>query len=277
MTSARTVRVLDEGDIETPAAPRYDRAMTAATDPRRSVADRAAARWARTDDFGLVLVLIMLSIADIAIVGDTGAGRVSAVLIGGATVVFALHTCVVKPRLMRAATALIGVALCFAVLDAFTSASGGRAVDAAAAALMAFMAPIVIARRLVSHRTVTLGTLAGAVCLYLLIGVFFAYLYAVLNDTTSTAFFVQVPDPNAGDFLYFSFVTLTTLGFGDLSPATSLGRTLTVSEALAGQLYLVSTVALLVGNLGRSRQDVGDGEAQRLLARYAPPPDSDQS
>ena len=277
MTSARTVRVLDEGDIETPAAPRYDREMTVATDPRRSVADRAAARWARTDDFGLVLVLIMLSIADIAIVGDTGAGRVSAVLIGGATVVFALHTCVVKPRLMRAATALIGVALCFAVLDAFTSASGGRAVDAAAAALMAFMAPIVIARRLVSHRTVTLGTLAGAVCLYLLIGVFFAYLYAVLNDTTSTAFFVQVPDPNAGDFLYFSFVTLTTLGFGDLSPATSLGRTLTVSEALAGQLYLVSTVALLVGNLGRSRQEVGDGEAQRLLARYAPPPDSDQS
>ena len=277
MTSARTVRVLDEGDIETPAAPRYDREMTVATDPRRSVADRAAARWARTDDFGLVLVLIMLSIADIAIVGDTGAGRVSAVLIGGATVVFALHTCVVKPRLMRAATALIGVALCFAVLDAFTSASGGRAVDAAAAALMAFMAPIVIARRLVSHRTVTLGTLAGAVCLYLLIGVFFAYLHAVLNDTTPTAFFVQVPVPNAGDFLYFSFVTLTTLGFGDLSPATSLGRTLTVSEALAGQLYLVSTVALLVGNLGRSRQDVGDGEAQRLLARYAPPPDSDQS
>ena len=196
--------------------------------------------------------------------------------IGGATVIFVLHTCVATPRLMRAATAVVSLAVCFAVLDAVIGSSSERTVEAAAAAFMAFVAPVAIARRLVSHRVVTLSTLVGAVCLYLLIGVFFAYIYAAVNGNAPIRFFVQLPDPTPGDFLYFSFVALTTLGFGDLSPATALGRTLTVTEALAGQLYLVSTIALLVANLGRSRADLGDQEAQRLLARYAPPPDRDE-
>ena len=218
----------------------------------------------------------MLSIADMAIIGDSGAGRVSAVIIGAATVIFVLHTCVVPPRLMRAAAAVVSVAICFAVLDEVSGASSERTVEAAAAAFMAFVAPVAIARRLVSHRVVALSTLVGAVCLYLLIGVFFAYVYAAVNGSAPIRFFVQLPDPTPGDFLYFSFVALTTLGFGDLSPATALGRTLTVTEALAGQLYLVSTIALVVANLGRSRADLGDQEAQRLLARISPPADPDE-
>jgi voltage-gated potassium channel Kch len=56
-----------------------------------------------------------------------------------------------------------------------------------------------------------------------------------------------VREPN--DFLYFSFATLTTVGYGDLVAATDLGRSLAVSEALIGQIYLVTVVALIVGNL----------------------------
>ena len=52
--------------------------------------------------------------------------------------------------------------------------------------------------------------------------------------------------------MYFSYVTLTTVGFGDLTASTSAGRMIAVSEALSGQLYLVSAVALLVGNIGRT-------------------------
>jgi hypothetical protein len=276
MTSLRTVRALDDGAIETRAAPGYDRVMTVVITPRRSPLAWFRARWALTDDFGVALLLIMLSIADMATIGDSGAGRVSAVFIAGATVIFVLHTCVAKPRLVRASTMVLGVAVCFAVLDTVSGESHERSVEAAASAFMAFVAPVVIARRLISHRTVTLSTLIGAICLYLLIGVFFAYLFAAVDDNTVLQFFVQIANPTPGDFLYFSFVSLTTLGFGDLSPATALGRTLTVSEALAGQLYLVSTVALLVGNLGRSRHDLGDAEAQQLLARYAPPSDPDE-
>jgi voltage-gated potassium channel Kch len=56
-----------------------------------------------------------------------------------------------------------------------------------------------------------------------------------------------VREPN--DFLYFSFATLTTVGYGDLVAATDLGRSLAISEALIGQIYLVTVVALIVGNL----------------------------
>ena len=64
--------------------------------------------------------------------------------------------------------------------------------------------------------------------------------------------------PKAGapavDFIYFSFTTLTTTGYGDFTAGTSLGRMLAISEALVGQIYLVSVVALLVANLGRERR-----------------------
>ena len=55
------------------------------------------------------------------------------------------------------------------------------------------------------------------------------------------------------DHLYFSFVSLTTVGYGDLTPISDLGRMIAVSEALIGQLFLVTVVALVVGNIGRTR------------------------
>ena len=60
-------------------------------------------------------------------------------------------------------------------------------------------------------------------------------------------------DPHGIDFLYFSFVTMTTVGYGDLTAAGDLGRMLAVTEALIGQLYLVTVVALVIGNIGQER------------------------
>jgi hypothetical protein len=55
------------------------------------------------------------------------------------------------------------------------------------------------------------------------------------------------------EYLYFSYVSLTTVAYGDLTAATDVGRVLAVSEALIGRLYLVTVVALLVGNIVRGR------------------------
>ena len=66
-------------------------------------------------------------------------------------------------------------------------------------------------------------------------------------------FFVSTTHPTDVDYLYFSFSTLATVGFGDLVAGTNLGRMLAVTEALFGQMYLVTIVALLVGKFGRSR------------------------
>jgi hypothetical protein len=92
----------------------------------------------------------------------------------------------------------------------------------------------------------------GALAIYLLIGLTYAYLYPIISAATNQPFFVQTTTPNAVDYVYFSYVTLTTVGFGDFTAATSVGRMVAVSEALTGQLYLVSAVALLVGNIGRT-------------------------
>jgi len=73
-----------------------------------------------------------------------------------------------------------------------------------------------------------------------------------VGDLQGQSFFVQVQTPQTGDFVYFSYITITTTGYGDLTAASNFGRMLAASEALIGQLYLVSVVALLVGNVGRT-------------------------
>jgi len=94
----------------------------------------------------------------------------------------------------------------------------------------------------------------GALCVYLLLGLFFAALYAVIG-AHGRQFFVALTAPRTRDYQYFSFVTLATLGFGDLVPRSDFARTVTVVEAMLGQLYLVTVVALLVGNYKRQSPD----------------------
>jgi hypothetical protein len=93
----------------------------------------------------------------------------------------------------------------------------------------------------------------GALSIYVMIGLLFALLYGAVADISSDPFFAQGDDASPSIRLYFSFVTLATLGYGDYTPAGDVGRILAVFEALLGQLYLVTVVAVLVANLGRTR------------------------
>ena len=93
----------------------------------------------------------------------------------------------------------------------------------------------------------------GALCAYLYIGNWYAFLYRSLAVLTKTPFFAQPGAEDGLNYIYFSFITLTTTGYGDLSPAFGPGRMLAVTEAIVGQLYLVSVVALVVSAYGRRR------------------------
>jgi hypothetical protein len=97
-------------------------------------------------------------------------------------------------------------------------------------------------------------TVAGALCIYLLAGLFFTLLYWSIGVFAHDPFFAQNDVDSAVDFVYYSFVTLTTVGYGDLTARQDLGRLCSILESLFGQLYLVSVVALLVANIGRSRR-----------------------
>jgi len=108
---------------------------------------------------------------------------------------------------------------------------------------------------------VTLPTLSGVLAIYLLVGMLFSFLQGATAALESQPFFSGVSNAGRSDFLYFSYITLSTTGFGDLAPATDVGRMLAVTESLLGQIYLVTVVALIVANLRPAGG--GRGETQR--------------
>ncbi|MHC4666021.1 MAG: ion channel [Planctomycetota bacterium] len=107
---------------------------------------------------------------------------------------------------------------------------------------------VLILNNLFKKKKVTADVIAGAICGYLLIGLMWANFFSVLEILQPGSF--QIPDYLSTDsslFAYYSYVTLTTLGFGDITPMTSQARSLSVLESVVGPIYLAVVVARLVG------------------------------
>ncbi|HEX5642296.1 MAG TPA: potassium channel family protein [Thermoleophilia bacterium] len=208
------------------------------------------------DSFGLVLVLLVLSYFVIAAGGDGDAGRIVSIVLFAATTWLALRAAQVKRRILRIALALIPLATLLAVVLMLAgSEETASIVGRVLTILLVVVAPIAILKRLVEHPVISLNTFYGAVCVYLLIAMFFATTYGLIALVSGEQFFAQLTvtpqDTPAVDYLYFSFVTITTTGYGDFSAATGFGRMTAVLEAIFGQLYLITVVALVVQNLGQ--------------------------
>ena len=109
--------------------------------------------------------------------------------------------------------------------------------------------------RLVRARGVTPQAVAGALTLYLLVGLVFAWVIGFTSKAGGAQYFAQQANASTSQIVYFSFAVLSTTGFGDLTAATHIGRALAVVEMLLGQLYLVTVIGVLVGNFaGRARR-----------------------
>jgi hypothetical protein len=228
-----------------------------------AVADRTRRDLARemvtgADAFGIVIILILLTILTIA--GAEGAGgQLASVILTGGTLLFILHTAGARGRPFRAATVVVIAALVFAALALLLGDAIGSSTARGVGLMLAFVAPIVILRRIITSPRITIRLVLGALAIYLLLGLAYSYLFPFMASVTGKPFFVQTDAPTASDYLYFSYTTLATIGFGDYTAQESLGRMIAVSEGLIGQLYLVSAVALLVGNVGRVRAWAADG------------------
>ena len=201
------------------------------------------------DAFGVALVLILLTIIVFATASGP-IGQLVSVALSGGTLLFVLHTAGASPRTFRVSAIVVGLAVIGAALAVLLGAAATSSAGIVGL-LLAVVAPVVILRRIAMSPTITFRLVLGALSIYLLLGLAYAYLFPLIAVLSGEQSFVQVSDPNTSDFLYFSYTTLATIGFGDFTAATSLGRMLSVSEGLVGQLYLVSAVALLVGNVGR--------------------------
>jgi hypothetical protein len=134
---------------------------------------------------------------------------------------------------------------------------GGKDMTVAAdlfAVILTVAIASVIARGVLDQGEVNPQSVRGAICVYLLLGMVFVFVYGAVSSLGSGPFFAQGTDGTRAVRLYFSYVTLATLGYGDYTPAGAVGHMLAVVEALVGQLYLVTVVAVLVSRLGRGKE-----------------------
>lgn len=118
------------------------------------------------------------------------------------------------------------------------------------------LAPIAIFRRVWSEFVkggVDTEVVLGVLCAYLYIGSWYAFLYRAAAFLSNRPFFAQPGTDDGMNYVYFSFITLATVGYGDLSPAYGPGRMLAATEGIIGQLYLVSVVALVVSAFGKGK------------------------
>ena len=218
---------------------------------RGEIEEREGLRPAR---FEAALGLIVLTIFASAFASDAGWIRVIALLCEGGALLFILWTSDVSHRWRLWARIVLIFAVGVAILATlFGSGTTPVISTGLVGAFMAIGAPIAIVRRLAHEKVVNLQVLAGALCLYLLIGLFFTFVYSIINAADTQPLFVQQASASSANITYFSFVTLTTTGYGDLTLRGDGPRMLAITEALLGQLYLVSAVALVVSRFGLER------------------------
>jgi len=198
------------------------------------------------DSYGFVFVLIVASyILSIAVASDWGASAVIFIQIG--TVWFALRASQAARPLRRAAFVLMVLAG-VAAIGNLAEPDRARPFLFALGSVLYFIAPFSIIRHLIGRPVVDQETMLGAICAYLLFGMFYAFFYLELSIVQSgTAFFAgNTGSTTIQQVLFFSFTTLTTTGYGNLVPYQNPGQTLAVSEMILGQLFLIAGMGKIV-------------------------------
>ncbi len=220
------------------------------------IPDRASSSRRGRERYGLLLGAIVTAFAvqGIASPGPWEQVVVSALL--GATLVLALRAGDVRPAIAQPFALIAAVIVLASVIEAAAGSVDGLASRLANLLLVMLAPPAIVVgvlRSLRSRQRVTVEAVFGVLCMYILLGMFFAFTFGAIYHITGN-FFANGASATVAHCLYYSFTTLTTVGYGDLTAASNLGHTLSISEALMGQIYLVTVVSLIVSNLGRGRQ-----------------------
>jgi hypothetical protein len=172
----------------------------------------------------------------------------------GIDLLLAARVAKVERRLMLLAAGLAGAGVAVNLLRWIGEAAGDGEVRVLNAAVVLFGPPAIavgLVRTLRASRSVQIEAVSGVLSLYMLIGLLFAFVFGAVDRLGGDPFFAEGTPATMARCLYFSFTTLTTVGYGDLTARSDLGHTLCVFEALTGQIYLVTVVSLIVGNLRR--------------------------
>ena len=205
--------------------------------------------------FGLLIVsILVLGLLGPGTSDDAGTRAANALItaLSGGVLIAALRISGVRESHQRFYFAAVVVVMALLMIVVFIGPESAiRDWFAIAWILLLVATPVIVLKRVITAAHVTTQTILGAVCVFLLVGISFAYV-AMAIDRFSP-FFVQETEPTA--YIYFAFVTITSLGFGDLTPASDVARTTTIMFTIVGQLYLVLIFAKLVSVWRPQRRD----------------------
>ena len=223
--------------------------------------ERFGRRWLDLTSENHILVAPLISLAAficIALGNKSIVAALIALLLQSALFQIAVVAHIRQPQLRRIAyiTApflVIGIVVVSGVLARLVGVDSGRFVLMAFSAALTLGVIVRIFCRVAKAPVINGRVVVNAVTVYLMLGLFFAYVYMAFSAAAGEAFFAQGPNQPTTVFQYFSYITLATVGYGDFTPAFTAGRFAAVAEGLLGQLYLVTVLALIVSNLGRQR------------------------
>ncbi|HEY4427115.1 MAG TPA: potassium channel family protein [Solirubrobacteraceae bacterium] len=219
----------------------------------------AATGRSKRADLRLYVLLLIAIVTAFAIQGIASPGRWEQLILSlllAATALLAVRVANGSPVVFRVVTVLAVGVIILSLVEAVSGVVEPLSTRIANGLLVALGPPAIfvgVIRTLRAKQAVTVEAVIGVLCVYVLIGMFFASVYGSI-ERLGGQFFAVGGHEAIASYLYFSFTTLSTVGYGDLTARTNLGHTLSVSEALLGQVYLVTVVSLIVANLGRRRQ-----------------------
>lgn len=227
-------------------------------------------RWLRraewlNDAFGLVLILVLATYVLTSLLSNRDWSALVLTVATSATSIVALTSAHARRPTVRVAVALSLLAVVLATAGALFGGRGWLNVASFIQVLVLTVAMLAVLRRVVTAAEVGFRTILGAISVYTVLGLLFTYLYGTIDRLQGGAFFEGVAEPVGSDFLFFSYTTLTTTGYGNLVPGGQPGQMLAGLEMMTGQIFLVTLVAGLVslwrpGNaVRRSRKQDGEG------------------
>jgi hypothetical protein len=228
--------------------------------------NRETNQQADVNRFALLLGIVVLIIVLLGMVGlpgpDGGSGvlmRVALSVLAGGVLLVALRIARVSRQHQRWYGRAVSVLLVVSIVGVLLTSHPllGKIV-AFVWLLLVITAPVLVLKQVLASESVTIQTILGAITVYLLIGVSLALVAIAMQP--SFGFFEEAPRSTA--YVYFSFVTITTIGYGDLSPFTDGARMVSVAFAVVAQMYLVIVVARLVSIWKPDEQKRSQGSDQ---------------
>ena len=205
--------------------------------------------------YGAVLVLLVVLLVFAIIAPDAAWAHAVDPALAGSALAVAVATSRSKGEVRRIRTLAVTVVALLVVVGVGTGLFGIDLTFAITTLLLAAVPVNLIGGllRLIRERGVTGQVVAGALAIYIAIGLLFAATITFVAAIESGPYFKQTANAASGTPVYYSFTVLTTTGFGDYTAATPVGHALAVLEMLTGQLYLVTVIGILVGNFATRR------------------------